>query len=170
MELLLPGGRARQRAGLRGGLKQVLGDSAPLALRHGLAIGLLAAADDDADGKLSAEEVHSPEPEPEPEAEPEPSNPNRNRNPDQMRRVLAAPACAAAHELRQAGESAVEGAAALLLAHRWTFEKTAAAAVAGDEAGMLQRPLESLSVAEGIKVGLAFVRHAARDARRKGEL
>ena len=164
MELLLPGGRARQRAGLRGGLKQVLGDSAPLALRHGLAIGLLAAADDDADGKLSAEEVHSPEP------EAEPSNPNRNPNPDQVRRVLAAPACAAAHELRQAGESAVEGAAALLLAHRWTFEKTAAAAVAGDEAGMLQRPLESLSVAEGIKVGLAFVRHAARDARSKGEL
>ena len=164
MELLLPGGRARQRAGLRGGLKQVLGDSAPLALRHGLAIGLLAAADDDADGKLSAEEVHSPEP------EVEPSNPNRNPNPDQVRRVLAAPACAAAHELRQAGESAVEGAAALLLAHRWTFEKTAAAAVAGDEAGMLQRPLESLSVAEGIKVGLAFVRHAARDARSKGEL
>ena len=164
MELLLPGGRARQRAGLRGGLKQVLGDSAPLALRHGLAIGLLAAADDDADGKLSAEEVHSPEP------EAEPSNPNRNPNPDQVRRVLAAPACAAAHELRQAGESAVEGAAALLLAHRWTFEKTAAAAVAGDEAGMLQRPLESLSVAEGIKVGLAFVRHAARDARLKGEL
>ena len=164
MELLLPGGRARQRAGLRGGLKQVLGDGAPLALRHGLAIGLLAAADDDADGKLSAEEVHSPEP------EAEPSNPNRNPNPDQVRRVLAAPACAAAHELRQAGESAVEGAAALLLAHRWTFEKTAAAAVAGDEAGMLQRPLESLSVAEGIKVGLAFVRHAARDARSKGEL
>ena len=164
MELLLPGGRARQRAGLRGGLKQVLGDSAPLALRHGLAIGLLAAADDDGDGKLSAEEVHSPEP------EAEPSNPNRNPNPDQVRRVLAAPACAAAHELRQAGESAVEGAAALLLAHRWTFEKTAAAAVAGDEAGMLQRPLESLSVAEGIKVGLAFVRHAARDARSKGEL
>ena len=104
------------------------------------------------------------------EPEPEPSNPNRNPNPDQVRRVLAAPACAAAHELRQAGESAVEGAAALLLAHQWTFEKTAAAAVAGDEAGMLQRPLESLSVAEGIKVGLAFVRHAARDARRKGEL
>ena len=166
MELLLPGGRARQRAGLRGGLKQVLGDSAPLALRHGLAIGLLAAADDDADGKLSADEVHSPEPEP----EPEPSDPNRNRNPEQVRRVLAAPACAAAHELRQAGESAVEGAAALLLTHRWTFEKTAAAALAGDEAGMLQRPLESLSVAEGIKVGLAFVRHAARDARLKGEL
>ena len=76
VELLLPGGRARQRAGLRGGLKQVLGDSAPLALRHGLAIGLLAAADDDADSKLSAEEVHSAEPEaeaePEPEPEPEP--------------------------------------------------------------------------------------------------
>ena len=35
---------------------------------------------------------------------------------------------------------------------------------------MLQRPLESLNVAEGIKVGLAFVQHAARAARRKGEL
>ena len=141
VELLLPGGRSRQRAGLRSGLQRVLGDGAPLALRHGLAVGLLAAADGDADGRLSAEEV---------------------------RLVLAAPACAAAHELRQAGESAVEGAAAVLLTHHWTFAQTAAAAA--DEAVLLGRPLESLNVAEGIKVGLAFVRHAARDARRKGEL
>ena len=142
VELLLPGGRPRPRAGLRSGLQRVLGDGAPLALRHGLAVGLLAAADGDGDGRLSAAEV---------------------------RLVLAAPACAAAHELRQAGDSAVEGAAAVLLTHHWTFAQTAAAAAA-DEAALLGRPLESLDVAEGVKVGLAFVRHAARDARRKGEL
>ena len=114
---------------------------APLALRHGIATALLAAADADADGRLSAAEA----------------------------RGRAALLCAAAHELQQAGGSAVEGAAAVLLGHRWTFAQTAAAAAA-DEAALLARPLESLDVAEGVEVGLAFVRDAARAARRKDEV
>lgn len=142
VKLLLPNGKPQGRAALRRGLTRVLGKDAPLPIRHLLAAGLLAAADADADGRLSTDEA----------------------------RRRAAPVCAAAHDLRQAGSSAAEGLAAVLLAKRWTMGKTAEAAVGQEAAALLARPLRSLSLDEAITVGLAFVKHAASDKGSKEEL
>ena len=136
---VLPKGVPLSRAALRHVLKTH--GVAPLVARHALATALLAAADADADGKLSVPEL--------------------------KKRIAIV--CSAGRELLQLrGDSVAEAAAALLLDGDWNFARTADAG--GVTELLRNRPLRALGVSEGEMTGLAFVHHAVRDARGKQEL